>query len=434
MPFHLIPGTPDPERIDGTQHRDLISGNAGNDTLGGWGGNDRILGEVGDDQIWGSFGSDTLYGGLGDDTITGAEYDHGDTDDLYGGAGDDQLFTGEVVNHSFGGAGDDTVTLYFDLGGTAQGGTGQDRLVMNYIGSSLGVTGVNADVMVDFNRGASVGAQTMTLAGFEQLWITTYSGNDTVTGGRGADQIDVYTGANTVAARGGDDVVGYRTGAVNDLDGGAGRDLLRVMQEAPTGALDLRVTETGATDGYGSTLTGFESWRVWGNSLDDFAQTGAGRDFIWGRDGNDTCLGMGGHDRILGAEGQDSLDGGAGDDALSGGYGLDVLTGGTGADSFHFGSVAGFGDTITDMQTGVDQILLEVRLFAGLTPGALDAALFQPGVAVGTAGQFVYRSALSSGEGVLLWDANGSDAGGEVLVARLSGMAALVAGDLILLG
>jgi len=434
MPFHVIPGTPNPERIDGTQHRDLITGDAGNDTLGGWGGNDRILGEVGNDQIWGSFGSDTLFGGVGDDTITGAEYDHGDTDDLYGGAGNDHLFTGEVVNHSFGGAGDDTVTLYFDLGGTAQGGTGRDTLVMNYIGSSLSVTGVNADVMVDFNHGATVGAQSMSLAGFEQLQITTYSGNDTVTGSRGDDRIDVYTGANRVAARGGDDVVGYRTGAVNDLDGGEGRDQLRVGQEAQTGALNLVVTDTGATDGYGSILTGFEAWRVWGNSLDDYAQTGAARDFIWGADGDDTCLGMGGNDRIFGAEGQDSLDGGAGDDGLSGGFGLDVLTGGSGADSFHFGSVAGFGDTITDMQTGEDQLLLEARLFDGLTPGTLDPTRFQLEVAVGTAGQFVYRSAFSLGDGVLLWDANGSDAGGEVLVARLSGMAVLAAGDLILLG
>jgi Ca2+-binding RTX toxin-like protein len=434
MPFNPIAGTPNPERIDGTQRRDLITGGAGGDTLGGWGGNDRILGQGGNDQIWGSFGSDTLYGGQGDDTITGAEYNHGDIDDLHGGAGNDQIFTGEAANHSHGGAGDDTVTLYFDVGGDARGGTGFDTLVMNYLGSSLSVTGVNADVLVDFNHGATIGAFTMTLSSFEYLWITTYSGNDTVTGGALGDVIDVFTGANLVAARGGDDVVSYRTGGANVLDGGDGHDVLRLIQEAETGTLNLSVTGTGATDGYGSTLTGFEAWRVWGNSLDDYVQTGAGRDVVFARDGNDTCLGMDGNDRLVGAEGDDSLDGGAGEDMLSGGFGIDQLTGGTGADSFRFGAVAGFGDVITDMTSGEDVILLQAAQFAGMAAGVLAAEFFSLGLAVGSGGQFVYRGAVQSGEGVLMWDANGSEAGGEVLIARLAGPALPVASDLILQG
>jgi len=430
MPFHLISGSPDPERITGTIRRDLVTAGDGNDTIGSGGGGDRAYGEAGSDMIWGGFGSDMLYGGLGDDILTGAEYENGDIDHLYGGDGNDQLFTGEVVNYSYGGRGDDTVTLYFDVGGDAQGGSGDDLLVMNYVGSGLAASGMDSDVSLTFNVGATAGADAMTLSGFERLWVTTYTGNDIVTGGRGDDHIDVYTGANQVQALGGDDLVVYHTGAINSLHGGDGRDVLRLYQDAPSGALHLTVVGTDATDGYGSVLTGFEVWRVRGNSLDDHAQLGKGGDLFMGAAGNDTCYGMGGDDKLFGTDGEDALYGGNGDDHLRGGVGLDTLTGGAGADQFQFGGEGGLGDVITDMQSGVDQVWLRANLFDGaLAVGQVDDALFHLDTVVGTGGQFVYRSAT----GELIWDANGTAEGGAMLIATLMGAPDLLAADLTIL-
>ena len=106
-----------------------------------------------------------------------------------------------------------------------------------------------------------------------------------------------------------------------------------------------------------------------------------------------------------------------------------LLTGDAGSDT-----LGGWGDGDRVLgQVGEDHILLQARLFAGLTPGVLAEEFFSLGVAVGSGGQFVYRGAFGSGDGLLLWNANGSDVGGEVLIARLAAIPALTATDLTLL-
>ena len=432
MPFNPIPGTDLPERIDGGDQRDLITAAGGDDTLGGWGNDDRIYGEDGNDNLWGSYGSDSLYGGEGNDTVTGAEYDHGDIDHIHGGAGDDALFTGEVVNYSYGGTGNDTVTLYFDVGGAAQGGAGDDFLVMNYIGSSLG-TGGDTDVSVTLNIGATSGTQTMTLSGFERLWITTYMGDDTVTGGNRDDHINVHTGANSVQALGGDDVVIVMSGEANDLDGGMGQDTLTITAWEDLNGLALTVTGTSATDDAGSVMAGFEQWLINGSYLADTVTLGDGDDGLLGRAGADVAQGMGGSDRLVGNTGADSLDGGAGRDVLIGGRNLDQLTGGEGADSFVFDRRAGSGDVITDFASGEDRLRISDRMVGGALPaGGVADSDFHLDTAIGTGGQFVYRMTGETGQGALVWDANGIDAGSEFVVALLDGMPALTAADLMI--
>ncbi|WP_333714656.1 calcium-binding protein [Yoonia sp.] len=98
-----------------------------------------------------------------------------------------------------------------------------------------------------------------------------------------------------------------------------------------------------------------------------------GADLIVGKDGNDTIhagagddlvFGGNGNDRLLGGDGADRLLGGAGDDWLDGGAGDDILTGGPGADTFVFN--AGH-DRIEDFTLGEDRIILDARLWTGLT-------------------------------------------------------------------
>lgn len=437
MPVDTITGTDNADVIYAEGHHAVIDGMAGNDLLVGTPGHDVIYGGDGDDNVFGYYGSDVLFGGAGNDTLNSSEYDTGDTGHMFGGSGNDQIFADDVTDYSHGGAGDDTVTIYFDLGGAAYGGTGTDLLVMNYIGSGLG-TSSGADVSVTLNgpgAGATSGGQSMILAGFEALAITTYMGNDTVQGGALADNINVYTGANTVRAMGGDDFVTYYTGAANTLDGGQGHDTLRVVQTFPaTGPLTFTVTGNTATDNAGSVITGFESYQVSGSSDGDTVVLGAGRDSFTGFDGDDTAYGMGGRDQLHGGQGNDRLYGGDGNDILGGGGGQDTLTGGAGADTFHFANLNTLGDLITDFAPGEDRLTLAAKVVDGmLAAGAVDAAHFSLIAATSTDGQFIYRASADPGVSELIWDANGTDAGGERLLASFDGTPALTAADLTIL-
>ena len=437
MPFDTITGTDQNDAIYATGHHAKLFGLDGNDWLVGTGGQDMIFGGHGDDTTWGYFGSDTVYGGAGNDILHASEYDTGDIGHLYGGSGNDQLFAEDITDYSYAGAGNDTVTIYFDLGGAAHGGAGTDLLVMNYIGSGLGSNpNTNALIILNGpNAGASAGLESMVLSGFEALDITTYMGDDTVQGGALADTISVYSGANTVRAMGGDDHVIYLTGAVNTLDGGTGTDTLRVIQSYPaTGALIFTVTGQNATDSYGSSITGFENYQVFGSSDNDHVVLGSGHDMFAGFDGADTAYGMGGRDRLHGQAGDDILYGGNGNDVLGGGLGIDTLTGGAGADSFHFGFARMVGDRITDFAPGQDHVTMgEGVVDFALALGVVDAAHFNLDSAVGTGGQFIYRASGEPGLTALVWDINGTDAGGERLIAQFEGAPMLTAADLTIL-
>ena len=435
MALNIINGTDAAERMDGTQQRDLIHAAGGNDTAIGWFGNDKIYGELGDDFVAGQAGNDTLFGGAGNDWLQSDDYDQGYSDRMYGGAGNDKIFADDKIDYSYGGAGDDQVTIYFDVGGVAYGGAGVDTLVMNYIGASLNAAGVNYDVSVTLrgpDAGATSGPDSMVLAGFEALTITTYMGNDTVTGGALNDRIDVYSGANIVQAGAGDDYVSFHSGVQNMLDGGAGQDTIHIIAWEDLDGLTLTVTGTDTVDDAGSVLTGFEIWQVNGSNFDDHVIFGDGSDWMRGRGGADVVQGMRGHDRLAGGAGDDDLYGGIGGDVLRGGLGSDSLTGGAGADTFQFGQLKAVGDGITDFVSGVDHIEIGARVIARvLSPGVVADSMFHMGDAIGDTGQFVYRA--EAGAGLLIWDANGTGDGGELLIARLDGAPPLVAADLTIL-
>jgi len=130
---------------------------------------------------------------------------------------------------------------------------------------------------------------------------------------------------------------------------------------------------------------------------------------------------------LLGGAGNDTLEGGAGNDVLGGGSGVDLLTGGDGNDQFVFASkLAPDADLISDFTDG-DMLFLQGSIFTALgATGPLDPNAFVLGTAATTAAQhLIYDSAL----GKLYYDADGSGAGAQVLVANLTNHAALDAGD-----
>jgi hypothetical protein len=142
---------------------DCIDGGSGNDRLNGNGDGDRVEGGDGNDRIW---GGDVFRKNL-DPNIA-----HGDGDDvLLGGAGNDQII---------GAAGNDTI----------HGGTGRDDLFADY------------DV-----KGPAPASR-------DRLYGD--SGNDSLTGSRGAERLD--------GGSGNDDLNG--NGATDRYFGGSGNDTI----------------------------------------------------------------------------------------------------------------------------------------------------------------------------------------------------------------
>ena len=165
----------------------------------------------------------------------------------------------------------------------------------------------------------------------------------------------------------------------------------------------------------------------------------AGDDTLLGKLGHDVLEGMGGNDLLRGGRGRDRLDGGSGDDTLkggrgrdtlSGGAGSDILTGGKGKDVFVFDAAPGADnvDTITDFGKGKDRIQLSGSIFTARSGGALSAAAFCAN-ATGKAESAAHRIIYNTASGALLYDADGSGAGGAVQIATLNGKPKVTASD-----
>ena len=150
--------------------------------------------------------------------------------------------------------------------------------------------------------------------------------------------------------------------ASEDLRGGSGGDTIR------------------GNAGNDTVIGGKGLDRVSGGVGNDLVSGWGGNDLVFGNGGRDLLFGQSGFDRLYGGGGSDTLNGGDEDDRLEGGSGSDVLVGGSGADIFVFAfevsPTAGV-DTVSDMQVGIDTIVLDNDVFVGLWSGPLSEAAFR---------------------------------------------------------
>lgn len=143
--------------------------------------------------------------------------------------------------------------------------------------------------------------------------IITGLGNDTVTGGKGNDQIFGRDGDDSIRGGGGNDTLFGEKG--NDtLKGGDGNDTLYGSEG------DDKLDGEDGND------------HIFSDAGNDTSSGGDGNDTVRGNIGDDSLLGGAGNDQIFGEDGHDSLEGEAGNDRLDGGNGDDTLLGGDGHD------------------------------------------------------------------------------------------------------
>lgn len=390
------------DRINGSDSNDdLIGGrNPGNDTIFGGGGSDWIKADAGNDVIDGGDDRDTYtltesffdrsaFQGAVVNLATGTATDSwGGTDTLVSierveGSRFADQFTGSDANDRFAGLkGRDTI----------DGGAGWDTVNYDRDADYGGLRGVNVNLATGVARDGW--GQIDTLVSIESVRGTAF--NDTLIGN---DQENWLHGG----------------AGVDVINGGAGTDTADFWNDFVTAGAVVNLGRTNGqvrNDGFGNveTLRGIEN--------------------LYGTFRNDNLTGNAGANWLEGDFGSDTLSGGGGADVLVGGDGADRMTGGAGADSFRFNRWDGgtpWGDTITDFQSGTDRLTFDTDDFAGMG----TTLRFRNGNAAGTVGEswFYFNTATDQ----LFWDADGIGGDGAVLVATLTGVASLTAGDFELL-
>ena len=125
------------------------------------------------------------------------------------------------------------------------------------------------------------------------------------------------------------------------------------------------------------------------------------------------------------------LTGNSGNNLLNGSTGTDVLRGMAGKDVFFFNTALGPTnvDIIDDFSVPDDTITLENAIFTALAAGGLAATAFHIGAAAADAlDRIIYNNVT----GALIYDSNGSAAGGATQFATLDAGLAMTNADFII--
>lgn len=414
------------DTVNGSAGHDDMYGHAGNDTLNGNGGDDYMVGGIGDDSYNGGAGFDQIsfsdaYGhanafrGINLNAVTGTvvdPYGNSETftsiesfrgtqfaDTMVGSAADEQFMGLGGRDSINGGAGNDEVRYFRDI---------------NH--------GGNAGVNVNLTTGVAIdgfGRQD-TLVSIERVRATDF--NDVLTGN---------SSVNVLRALGGNDTLNGVAGA-DDMRGGAGNDIYYVdnvgdkideLADGGTGTdtvvSSISFSLASATQIKGAverlTLSGVGNTSGTGNSLANLITGNAGSNILNGGFGNDT------------------VNGGSGNDTINGSIGIDTLTGGLGNDIFQFNNTPNAAtnrDTITDYNVAADTFHLDNAYYTGLAAGALAAGAFHVGAAAAaTDDRIIYNNTT----GALIFDSNGSAAGGSVHFATVTAGLGLTAADFFII-
>ncbi len=327
-----------------------------------------FTGTNGNDNITGTSDSDNIFGLDGNDTLSGL----GGWDSIYGGNGNDSLNGGDGDDYFTNDAGNDTIN----------GGSGTDRYEVDYSSASSGLTmtyntttgsgtitvGTETDTFTSiesFNGFKGTEYNDVIFGGTESEYyyyggLKGGSGNDTISGNAGSDDIygedgndvlnggadndEIYGGSGNDSLNGdaGDDYFTNEDG--NDtINGGSGIDRYEADYSYASSGLTMTYnTATGSgTITVGTetdTFTSIENFNGFkGTEYNDVIFGGTASEYwgaLSGGGGNDTISGNAGDDRIYGEDGNDVLNGGVGNDDIYGGNGNDLLNGDSGDDYF----------------------------------------------------------------------------------------------------
>ncbi len=243
-------------------------------------------------------------------------------------------------------------------------------------------------------------------------------GNDTIEGNAGADRLFGDAGEDFIWGHGDNDLI--YGGAGNDtLNGGPGADRM-------TGGLgNDKFIVDNAADIVVEAMGEGTADRVYASVSYQLA-AGAQVEIL-----NTSSDGGTGAINLVGNNFAQTIIGNAGNNVINGLGGADTMSGLGGNDTFMFNTALGGGniDAITDFNVANDTIRLENAIFTAiLGTGVLTAAQFVKN-ATGAAQDASDRIIYETDTGRLIYDANGSTAGGAVQFATLDAGLALTSAD-----
>lgn len=437
--------------LAGNNIDNTVVGNAGANLLIGEGGSDTLYGLAGDDTLQGGEGNDVLEGGLGNDMMAAGA----GSDAYYVDQAGDQVL--EAVNE-----GSDRVSTSISYA-LAAGSEVEVLEARDLTGTAaLDLTGNEFSNIIIGNAGSNIlrggGGSDILKGGAGDDFLIGDAGDDLLHGDAGNDTYYVDDASDRVSETAGQGYDRVATSGSYTLDSGSEIELLEAINLTDTTALVLTGNELAN--------------RIVGNAGNNYLIGGGGADVLDGNAGNDTFyvsdsrtlvienLG-GGDDRVstsvslalladaevetlevtnlsaidtahlTGSDFGNRIIGNAGTNNIDGRGGADILTGGDGADNFLFTTaIAGGVDTITDFASGLDYIVLDDAIFAGLAPGDLGASAFAIGTqAMDADDRVIYDHAT----GALMYDADGFDGAAAVQFAILGNGSSLAASDFLVI-
>lgn len=348
--------------IVGSGLNNTLFGLDGLDTLRGAGGADSLDGGLGDDRLYGGAGLDTLLGGRGADIFIAEKPSDFSAGEVYdGGVGDDviqslgaglvdlstmTLTSIEGLSGFSGGVKltaeqlDGTKTL--EVGGAVRLTTGGvvdlfDRAIATstFILSNEDTTLILGRSVAPGGTGFSItggdGDDDIEYGGSRGGHISGAGGSDTLTGGKGRDELiggedrdylDGAGGADTMTGGSGGD--NYYVDRANDI----------IVEDFDGGTIDTvnaSISWTLGSNLENIQLLGNKDLGGYGNNISNL---------IAGNDGSNRVFGFDGSDFLFGEGGRDTLDGGADGDTLYTDLDGDRLIGGDGGDTFYFDTSA----------------------------------------------------------------------------------------------
>jgi len=406
--------------LTGNALSNILTGLAGDDTLIGGAGADRLNGgtntAIGDTASYagsnagvtvnlGLAGAQVSAGHASGDTLTGIENLTGSSfaDTLIGNALANRLNGSLGADLMRGFAGNDIYTIdnAGDVADESAAGSNGNDTIFSSIAFSLG-DAVHAKGLIE----------NLTLLGAAAISGTGNALANTLNG-------SLNTGANLLRGLAGNDI--YVVGAGDIVDeSAAGSNGVDTVMSTVLFSLSDAVHVKGQVENL--TLIGTAGGlNATGNALNNVLTGSITANALFGLGGNDT------------------LNAGLGNDFLDGGVGNDVLTGGGGSDTFFFTTALNAAtnvDTIADFIAVDDTIRLSKAIFAAFGSVAagsvLDAAAFEAnatGIATSGTAHVVYNTAT----GALIYDSNGSAAGGATQFATLTAHPTITNADFVII-
>jgi Ca2+-binding RTX toxin-like protein len=322
--------------ITGIENLRWVQGSDFDDTINAadnaphYAGGNYVLGMGGNDHLIAGYYTYVMDGGDGDDLVDGRTGEI--LTSVHGGAGNDTVYTnlGSSVSIAYGDAGNDVIHAYVG----AFGGSGNDT-IFGYgspYSSPYGLHGENGD---DTVTGSA-----------DNEFITGGLGADTLDGGAGHDSIasgSIIEEYSTAPAHdmglehdvllGGDGNDVLWAGYGDDVDGGAGEDMLSLSFGGLTTGIDLDTAIFASANPVtigGGTIQNVED--IWYLRTTEF--------------GDNITVASGGH----------GFDLGAGNDVITSLHGGASIFGGEGDDRLVTGAVYGQSGNIFDGAAGIDAV------------------------------------------------------------------------------